>query len=160
VQQAELPLLVRLLSDPEVPGEFQWFGYRVGRVRAVERQWDQDGLLGDEVSFLTVDVDGTCAGWVTWRRFDTSSALDIGVALFPEHRGKGVGTDAHRQLVRYLFDTTPVHRLQAGTEMGNLAEQHALERAGFLREGVVRGLYFRAGQWRDSVLYGLTREDV
>jgi RimJ/RimL family protein N-acetyltransferase len=79
--------------------------------------------------------------------------------LFPEHRGRGIGTEAQRQLVDYLFLTTPVHRLHAGTEVDNIAEQRALEKVGSRREGVARGLYFRDGAWRDSVMYGLLRDD-
>ena len=74
--------------------------------------------------------------------------------------GRGIGTEAQRQLVRYLFSNTTAHRLQAGTEIDNLAEQHALERAGFQKEGIARGLYFRAGAWRDSVIYAVLRTDV
>lgn len=61
--------------------------------------------------------------------------------------------------MEYLFATTPAYRLQAGTEVDNLAEQKALERVGFRKEGVQRGLHFRAGHWRDFVMYGLTRDD-
>jgi RimJ/RimL family protein N-acetyltransferase len=88
-----------------------------------------------------------------------SSNFEIGIALFPDHRGHGIGTQAQRQLVSYLFDTTTANRLQAGTELDNVAEQRSLERVGFRREGVQRGLYFRAGAWRDSVMYGLLRAD-
>jgi RimJ/RimL family protein N-acetyltransferase len=52
-----------------------------------------------------------------------------------------------------------VHRLQAGTEVDNIAEQRALEAAGFQREGIHRGVYFRDGRWRDSVMYGLVRDE-
>jgi RimJ/RimL family protein N-acetyltransferase len=96
---------------------------------------------------------------VTWRRVGTSGNFEIGIALFPEHRGQAIGTEAQRQLVDYLFRNTTAHRLQAGTETDNIAEQRALERVGFRREGLQRGLYFRAGCWRDSVMYGLLRDD-
>jgi RimJ/RimL family protein N-acetyltransferase len=59
-----------------------------------------------------------------------------------------------------LFATTTTHRLEAGTEVDNVAEQRALEKAGCRREGVMRGVTFRAGSWRDGVLYGLTRDDL
>jgi RimJ/RimL family protein N-acetyltransferase len=36
-----------------------------------------------------------------------------------------------RLLVDYLFRFTTVHRLEAGTEADNVAEQQALERIGF-----------------------------
>ncbi|MGH3733570.1 MAG: GNAT family N-acetyltransferase [Acidimicrobiales bacterium] len=50
-----------------------------------------------------------------------------------------MGTEAQRHLVDYLFRTTTAHRLEAATEMDNLAEQRALEKVGFRREGVMRG---------------------
>ena len=156
----ELNDLLRLLWDPAAPGEFQWFGFRMSAVRDLERRWQEDGLIGDASSFLTVRLrDETCAGWVTWRSIGSGGTLEIGIALFPDHRGKGVGTEAQRLLVSYLFSTTTANRLQAGTEVGNVAEQRALERVGFRREGLQRGLYFRAGDWRDSVMYGLLRSD-
>ena len=103
--------------------------------------------------------DGTCAGSVNWRTVGGTGNFEIGIFLFPQFRGRGIGTEAQRQLVDYLFATTPLHRIQAGTEVDNIAEQKALERVGLQREGMARGLYFRDGQWRDSVLYGLLRDD-
>ena len=69
-----------------------------------------------------------------------------------------MGTFAQRLLVEYLFDTTPAHRLQACTELENIAEQRALEKVGFGREGVMRKDLFRAGKSRDSILYTLLRD--
>jgi Acetyltransferases, including N-acetylases of ribosomal proteins len=39
------------------------------------------------------------------------------------------------------------------------AEQWALSKAGFAREGVLRGYGFRDGEWRDAVMYSILRED-
>ena len=39
------------------------------------------------------------------------------------------------------------------------AIRHA-ERAGFVREGVKRKAYWRHGEWVDSVLFGLVRDDL
>lgn len=61
--------------------------------------------------------------------------------------------------MEYLFATTPVYRLEACTEVSNHAEQQSLEKAGLQREGVLRGHTFRDGHWRDSVIYGITRDD-
>jgi RimJ/RimL family protein N-acetyltransferase len=62
-------------------------------------------------------------------------------------------------LVRYLFAHTTVHRIEAVTDAGNFAEQKVLDRAGFTREGVVRGMGWRDGGWRDGVTYSLLRTD-
>ncbi len=52
-----------------------------------------------------------------------------------------------------------MHRIEADTEMSNLGEQRALEKAGFTREGVTRGAAWRDGAWRDGVTYSLLRTD-
>lgn len=36
---------------------------------------------------------------MTWRSIGSGGTLEIGIALFPDHRGKGVGTEAQRLLV-------------------------------------------------------------
>jgi RimJ/RimL family protein N-acetyltransferase len=85
--------------------------------------------------------------------------LEIGILLFPEHRGKGLGTAAQRLLADHLFSTTLANRLEATTEIDNVAEQRALEHAGFVREGVLRGRGFGRGKWRDGVMYSRLRDD-
>ncbi len=62
-------------------------------------------------------------------------------------------------LCDYLFSTTLAHRIEAATEVDNVVEQHALERAGFVREGVMRGRGFVRGAWRDGILYSRLRDD-
>jgi ribosomal-protein-alanine N-acetyltransferase len=100
------------------------------------------------VSWRTIKVGGPDGG-----------CLEIGALLFPEHRSRGLGTAAQRLLTEYLFATTLANRLQAITDTENLAEQRALERIGFQREGVMRGLAFIGGRWRDGVLYARLRDD-
>lgn len=85
--------------------------------------------------------------------------MEIGALIFPEQRGQGVGTAAQGMLVEYLFGTTTAHRLWAGTESANIAEQKALVKCGFVHEGVQREAIFRAGEWHDSFIYGLLRNE-
>src|ERR1700733_14490877 len=85
-------------------------------------------------------------GFVAWRRRSYgphSPCWIVSIALKPEARGHGHGTEAQRQLTRYLFAHTQAHRIEAGTELTNVGEQRALEKAGFTREGVLRG----GGSW-------------
>jgi RimJ/RimL family protein N-acetyltransferase len=79
--------------------------------------------------------------------------------LLPEALGCGYGTRAQRLLARYLFAHTTVHRIWAGTEVDNIAEQRALEKAGFTREGITRATGWRGGVWRDGVIYSILRTD-
>ena len=72
-------------------------------------------------------------------------------------RGHGFGSLAQRLLVDYLFATTSVNRIEASTDVDNLAEQRALEKAGFVREGVLRGAQYRASAWHDLAIYAVVR---
>ncbi len=86
-----------------------------------------------------------------------SQAYNIGIALAPEQRGKGYGVEAQRLLAAYLFATYPVMRIEASTDINNLAEQRSLEKAGFTREGIARKAQWRAGQYHDLVTYSKLR---
>ena len=91
--------------------------------------------------------------------FPPSYYWSMGIALLPEARGKGYGTQAHLALTRYLFAHTTVHRIEGITEAENLAELRVIAKAGFTREGVMRGVFWRDGAYRDGVLYSLLRTD-
>ncbi|MFB9397294.1 GNAT family N-acetyltransferase [Streptomyces echinatus] len=80
-------------------------------------------------------------------------------SLVPAAHGRGIGTQAQRLLAEYLFDHTRAERLQAWTDCANLAEQRALEKAGFVREGVLRSAQWRGGQWHDQVIFSMLRAE-
>ncbi|MFF3002984.1 GNAT family N-acetyltransferase [Kitasatospora sp. NPDC057940] len=160
IGEADLGHFEALLLDPEAVGPFQWFGWRdPGRHR---RQWAENGLLAPEQSVLAIRCGDDFAGFVGWRRVESMSDChywNLGILLRPEWRGRGIGTEAQRLLADYLFAHSPVMRLEADTETTNYAEQRALEKCGFVREGVRRSATFRDGEWRDGVRYSLLRTD-
>jgi [ribosomal protein S5]-alanine N-acetyltransferase len=162
-QEEDLGFLDRLDSDPAALGAFEWFGFR--DVRSRRRRWERDGFVGpDSTALAVVAGDGRVIGTVSWKEVhrggSPGTCFEIGAALLPEHRGRGLGTAAQRLLVDHLFRFTTVHRLEAGTDADNRAEQKALERVGFTREGVLRQVAFRDGAWRDCVLYSLLRDQL
>ena len=75
-------------------------------------------------------------------------------------RGHGVGTVAQRLLARWLLATTHVERIEASTDVTNVAEQKSLERAGFTREGVLRSAQKRADGRHDLVAYSILPGDL
>jgi RimJ/RimL family protein N-acetyltransferase len=161
VEEDDLAILGDLTGDdPVKTTEFAWFGW-LDRNRW-HRRWAENGLLGDDGGVLMVVRGQERLGFMNWRRKHSTPASyhwEIGIALLPEARGHGYGTEAHRLLVRYLFAHTPVHRIEAATETGNVAEQRALEKAGFSREGLLRGVGWRDGAWRDGIWFSMLRTD-
>ncbi len=78
----------------------------------------------------------------------------------PRPAATGFGGIAQRLLADYLFEQTDAHRVEAQTDVDNLPEQRALEKAGFTREGIARGSQFRAGAYHDLVTYARLRSDT
>ncbi|MEU0940849.1 MULTISPECIES: GNAT family protein [unclassified Embleya] len=159
--EADIPLLERFLIDPDAAGPFGWYGW--SDPNGWRRRWAENGLLGDDQGLLPVVCGPEVAGFVAWRRIvtsRTSHCWNVGINLFPEARGRGIGTRAQLLLVRYLFAHTQVARIEAGTEVDNIAEQRALEKVGFTREGVARAYTFRDGRWRDTVFYSILRDEL
>ncbi|MFA1543697.1 GNAT family N-acetyltransferase [Actinomadura monticuli] len=160
VAEDDLPFVERLRTDPELAGPFLWEGwFDPGRFR---RRWQSDGMLGEDTGTLLVVRGGDRLGLVSYRRLTPAARTwcwSIGISLMPGARGMGAGTRAQRLLVEYLFAHTPVHRIQAETDVDNVAEQRALEKAGFTREGVMRGYSFLGGRYHDEVLYSVLRPD-
>ena len=161
VAEDDLVVLDRFNEGPEAASTFGWLGWQSpGQWR---RRWAENGLLGDDGGQLMVVRGTDRLGYVSWRRIQTartSFCWSMGIALLPEARGQGYGTEAQRLLVRYLFAHSQLNRVEAATEVGNIAEQRALEKAGFTREGVLRGIAFRNGRWRDGVLFSVLRDEV
>jgi len=153
-------MLERIDTDPAVSEPFEWRGFRDPRER--RRRFEADGYLGRNDSLLVVTLpDDTFVGIVVWRLTwgTAGGCFELGILLFPEHRGKGLGTSAQRVLADYLFANTLANRLEATTEVENIAEQRALEKAGFTREGLLRGRGFVRGLWRDGFMYSRLRHD-
>ncbi len=160
VADDDLTLLERFCVEPELMG-LDWQGFRDrGTIR---RRFGEDGFLGENDGQLMVTADGHPAGFVAWRKVSYGrpehACWNIGIILLPEWRGRGVGSRAQRQLADYLFTFTPMVRIEAGTLPENVAEQRALERAGFTREGTLRRIGFIGGAWCDGVLYSRVRTD-
>lgn len=159
----DLPFLERLNTDPDAVGPFSWPGFRDSRGRC--RRWETDGYIGvDSAALAVVLADGTVIGIASWeannRGGPPGGCYEIGLALLPDYRGRGLGTAAQRLLVEHLFKFTLANRLEAQTDAENIAEQKALERIGFRQEGLLRGVRFRQGAWQDMIIYGLLRHEA
>lgn len=164
VQQGDLGLLESWRNDREHESTYGDFLAMHRRRSGYLEQWQLDGLLGEDQGQLLICRDGEPVGVLQWHQVHYgpnrgSRAINLGIAITPSARGQGVGSRAQRLLAEYLFAQTLVHRLEATTDVTNVPEQRALERAGFTREGVLRGAQFRLGEWHDMVVYSRLRTD-
>jgi RimJ/RimL family protein N-acetyltransferase len=158
----DVPLLERLHATQ--PGGFNDLGQ--DRRPPPPEAWVEGRLRGETRGELLVErrADGAVVGPISYHRVTygpnpQSAAWRIGIDLVPQGRGQGLGTEAQRLLADWLFETTSANRVEASTDVENIAEARALEKAGFTREGINRGAQFRAGGYHDLVLFARLRSD-
>jgi RimJ/RimL family protein N-acetyltransferase len=142
-----------------------WNTFEIGPSNRFHRRFGENGGIDERSGMLAVETtDGTLVGSLSWFTVQhgpsaACRAINIGISLFSEHRGRGYGSAAQRLLADYLFSTRLIERIEAGTDVDNVAEQRALAKAGFSREGILRHAQFRNGEWRDVVMYSRLRGD-
>lgn len=162
VRQDDLPGLVAWTNDISIITEYNFF--HLHQENESERRFLEGSLLSARSGRLMVVTrkSDQVVGDVSYHQErygpnDGSIAYNIGILLLPEHRGKGYGVEAQRLLAEYLFAVSPVMRVEASTDITNLPEQRALEKAGFTRDGVLRKAQWRNGDWHDMVIYSKLR---
>lgn len=163
VQRDDLALLAAWANDITVNSEYNSFGLQ--STNHIEQGFNEHGLFDERQGELIIEtLAGKTVGTISFRQVVygphyASRPYSIGITIHPDHRGKGYGVEAQQLLAAYLFQTYPIARVEASTDVTNIAEQRALEKAGFTREGVIRKAQWRAGAWHDLVLYSKLRDE-
>jgi RimJ/RimL family protein N-acetyltransferase len=161
IEEDDLPLLRRWRSEPGMGGEFD--PPRPASLADMRRRYLEKPAMSETGGeLLIVTEDGVPVGTVQFHREwygVASPAANVGIFVAPEHRGHGYGAEAQRLLADYLLAMYPIGRVEAGTDIENIAEQRALEKAGFTREGVARAASWRGDRWHDMVTYSRIRGD-
>ena len=160
---ADVPMLDAWDASLEFRGEFNDFGLPPhSHAERVEK-----GFIDEVHGTLIIEriEGGQPLGTVDWRPAmygppPESRACQLGISLAPEARGQGYGSDALREIARYLFEHTPTNRVEGSCDVENIASQRALTKAGYTYEGVARGAQYRAGAYHDLMLYGMLRGEV
>lgn len=161
VVHSDLPALTTLLNDPDVRGEY--LTNAIHSPIELERNLKADGMVSDTlVRFVIVEKSGGTVIGTIWHRKAVPyfNAREIGYTLSNEYRGRGFVTEAVRLLVRYLFDSTLVNRLEIRMDTRNEASEKVAIKSGFQKEGISRGANFVRGQHVDMNVYAILRDET
>ncbi|MCK5525745.1 MAG: GNAT family N-acetyltransferase, partial [Candidatus Latescibacteria bacterium] len=93
---------------------------------------------------------------IDWR----SRRAGFGIAIGDKTQwSKGFGTEATKLVVRYGFDTLNLNRIFLHVFDHNPRAMRAYEKAGFVREGVLRQDRYIEGAYRGFIVMGILREE-
>ena len=84
---------------------------------------------------------------------------EIWYLVQPEAWGKGIATDAARQIVGFGFGELGLHRIWATCLPENPASARVLEKMGMRKEGFLVGHLKIHGEWKSCSLYAMLAEE-
>jgi len=164
------PVCLRWLTDADVPALFAIFGDA-----EVTRYWGFD-VLADLAAAATllaeihkgfrdrtlfqwgVEAEGRIVGTSTLASLDpVHRRAELGFALGRAFWGRGYMAAALPAVLAFAFGRLGLHRVYADADPRNTRSIRALERLGFVREGVLREHYLVRGEAQDGVVFGLLR---
>ncbi|MGX7666012.1 GNAT family N-acetyltransferase [Flavobacterium pedocola] len=103
------------------------------------------------------EIIGGC-GFHTW--YTEHARAEIGYALKDDRfKGRGIMTEALREVINYGFNTMQLHRIEAFISPANMASLKLVTNLGFSKEGHLREHYCKNGIIEDSLVYSLLKSE-
>jgi RimJ/RimL family protein N-acetyltransferase len=147
--------------------EIQPFGpwCHPGLMLADIRTWIEKQVQAFEAleafEFAILGEDGGYLGGCGLNQIDQANRrANLGYWVRTSATRRGVATAAIRQLARWAFESTDLIRLEVVVSIRNVASLRAAEKAGAVREGVLRSRLLLHGVAHDAVLFSFVREAI
>jgi len=86
--------------------------------------------------------------------------VGIGYVLARAQWGRGYMTECTRVIIDWAFQQKGIHRVYATTDVDNIGSQHVLEKAGMIREGLLRRYMMHpniSDEPRDCYMYAVVK---
>jgi aminoglycoside 6'-N-acetyltransferase len=128
---------------------------------SLEKRLQRTGIQGDCTSLgVVAELDGRVIGDVVlWCSDDTRQRAEVGWAFHPDVAGQGYATEAVRAVLGVAFGTYGMQRVFAQLDARNTRSARLCERVGMTREGHLRRDWWGKGEWSDTLVYGMLREE-
>ena len=153
--QAHLEAVAELVKDPAVQ---RYTRIPLPLPKDFARSWietyERGRAEGTHEGFAIVDESRTFLGLALAFGFDREAqTVELGYVVAPAARGRGVAVRALEFLTEWAFDELGALRVELRISVENEASSRVAERAGYVREGVLRSVYFKQGIREDEEVW-------
>jgi RimJ/RimL family protein N-acetyltransferase len=161
-RESDIPLFVKWYNDPEVR---HWLHMSEAPEQTAEgerQRWELTRGDPTRISFVIETHDGVPIGNIGLVAIDdVHRRAELGISIGEKaYWSRGFGTDALRVLLRFAFEQMNLHRIELITDADNDRGIRCYEKAGFKREGLLRGKRQRYGQPLDMLVMSVLRGDI
>jgi RimJ/RimL family protein N-acetyltransferase len=111
-----------------------------------------------EFEFAIIGDDDRFLGGIGLNNIDQlNPRANLGYWVRAGEMGKGVATAATRLLVEWTFANTPLVRIEVVVSIENKASLRVAEKAGAVREGILRSRLLLHGRMHDAAMFAFVR---
>ena len=116
----------------------------------------------NETFAFAITVDNTVIGSIGIFRQENihRQTAELGYYIAEEYWGKGIMTEAVKQICAYVFAKSDIIRIYAEPFAYNIASCRVLEKVGFQYEGTLRSNAVKNGKVIDMKMYSLLRTEI
>lgn len=149
------------LNDSEVTYYLE-MGLKPSNIEILEEEYEKMIRNPAEIVFAIVDkktnrLIGSCGLYMI--NFIARKAEYRIIIGEKEFWGKGYGTEAAKLLLKYAFEKLNLNKVWLGVNADNIKAVKSYEKAGFVREGVLRKEIFRNNRYYDAIRMSILREE-
>jgi ribosomal-protein-alanine N-acetyltransferase len=157
----DAPALFGLASDPEVTQFFSWGPYREqSEAAAYVASLPPKRAQGDRLEFVIEHREAGVIGVTGLSEFALRDRRAVvGTWHGREWWGRGANRGSKALILALAFEGCRLERVTAWCGTDNGRSQTALERLGFVNEGVLRRFHYHGGEPRDVISYSMLRNE-
>ena len=146
-------------SDSEITKYVTWEPHRsiedsINLIKFTHERYEKrEGIIWGIVCKENKKVIGTC---------DISPAIkhfraEIAYAISRDYWGKGLMTEAVKEVIKFGFEKMNLNRIQAMCIPENIGSYGVMEKVGMKYEGLIREYMYIKGKFQDLKLYSILR---
>ena len=155
---SDLDSLVRHANNPDI-AKFMTDGFPHPYTEDKGRAFIAFSTKDDPIHIFAIDVTGEAVGGIGIHpQADVQRKnAELGYWLAEPFWGKGIITNAIKQVIEFGFKTYDINRIFARPYGTNIGSQKVLEKAGFVLEGRFEKTIFKNGEFLDELVYAVRR---
>ncbi|HEV2288682.1 MAG TPA: GNAT family protein [Candidatus Acidoferrales bacterium] len=160
-ERGDLPAMVEYLNDPEAT-RLLFMGLVASNVETLVMQWERNRDNQEEIVFAICDKRtdtflGTTGLYrIHWVTRTGEFRIFLGDKRF---WNRGIGTECTKLMVVYGFEKLNLNKVWLGVNSENAGAVRAYEKAGFVREGVLRQEQYRNFRYYDAIRMSILRSE-
>jgi len=146
--------LFEIAQDPRSIEDFQYVPESIEDVR----QWFLEDIE-QSTPVWSIRLNGDVIGLIEAGIRKSGATSEPGYFIDVKHQRNGYATEVLRPVVDWTFNNTDVHRIEVGITASNVGSRRVVEKLGFVLEGIMRKNWPFKGEWHDSAMYSMLREE-